>query len=223
MTQKMHYLGSTIGRKQIVALTGLGLSGFVLGHMAGNLLMFISPRAYNEYGHAITSSPIYIPIEIGLLAAFLFHGFIAIRLKYRNLRARTAKYAVQASGEKASDKVSSTMAVQGLIIAVFVILHLRTFKYGPIYEIDYGTGPIRDLFRLTVEVFNQPGYIVWYIAALLVLGLHLSHGIRSVFSTWGAYHPKYLTALKALAWGYAILVAGGFIAQPVYIYFFHQG
>ncbi len=223
MTQKMRYLGSTIGQKQIVALTGLGLSGFVLGHMAGNLLMFISPQAYNEYGHGITSSPLYLPIEIGLLAAFLFHVFVALRLKFKNLKARSDKYAVQATGEKASDKVSSTMATQGFIIAAFVILHLRTFKYGPVYMMDYGKGPIRDLFRVMVEVFNQPGYLVWYVATLLVLGLHLSHGIKSVFTTWGAYHPKYVPALKALAWGYAIIVVGGFLTQPIYIYFFHQG
>lgn len=223
MTQKLHYLGTTIGRKQVVALTGLGLAGFVMGHMAGNLLMFVSPQAYNEYGHGITTSPLYIPIEAGLLAAFLFHAFIAIRLKIRNAKARLNRYAVSASGEKAVDTVSSTMAIQGLIIAVFVILHLKTFKYGPVYMVDYGKGEIRDLFRIIVEVFQQPGYVVWYIAALVVLGLHLSHGIRSVFSTWGVYHPRYLMPLRALSWAYALIVAGGFIAQPIYVFFFHKG
>lgn len=223
MTQNPHYLGTTIGRKQVVALTGLGLAGFVMGHMAGNLLMFVSPQAYNEYGHGITSSPLYLPIEFGLLAAFLFHAAIAIRLKIRNVKARLSRYAVSASGEKAVDKVSGTMAVQGLIIGVFVLLHLRTFKYGPVYTVNYGGGEIRDLFRIIVEVFQSPGYVAWYIAALVVLGLHLSHGIRSVFSTWGVYHPRYLVPLKALAWAYGLIVAGGFIAQPIYVYFFYKG
>lgn len=222
MRQTLQYLATTIGRKQIVAVTGLALSGFVLGHMAGNLLMFVSPQAYNEYGHGITSGPLYLPIEIGLLSAFLFHAFIAIRLKIRNISARAKGYAVQPKGDKAADKVSSTMAIQGLIILVFVLLHLRTFKYGPIVMVDYGKGPIRDLFVLMVDVFNQPGYVIWYVAALLVLCLHLSHGIRSVFQTFGVHHPRYQPALKAAAWAYALIVAGGFIAQPIYIFFFYQ-
>jgi succinate dehydrogenase / fumarate reductase, cytochrome b subunit len=222
MMGKFQYFCSTIGRKQLVALTALGLSGFVMAHMAGNLLMFVSPQAYNEYGHGITHGALYLPLEFGLAAAFLVHAFIAIRLKVRNLGARGGRYAVSPSGEKAADRASSTMAVQGLIILVFVILHLKTFRFGTHYEVDYGEGPIRDLFRLVVEVFHSPGYTFWYIAALLILGAHLTHGIKSMFQTWGVHHPRLQPALKVLSWAYALIVAGGFIAQPVYVFFFHH-
>lgn len=222
MGQTWNYLATTIGRKQVVALTALGLSGFVLAHMLGNLLMFISPRAYNEYGHNITHGPIYELIEWGLVGAFAVHAFVALQLKVFNLRARPERYATSARGEKASSKVSSTMAIQGLLILVFVVLHLRTFKYGPHYTVDYGQGPIRDLFKLVVEVFQGPGAVVWYLAALMVLGLHLSHGIRSLFQTWGIHHPRYQCLLRGVAWLYALLVAGGFMAQPIFVYFFYQ-
>jgi len=222
MKQKFCFLRSTIGRKQVVAVTGLGLSIFVLTHMAGNLLMFVSAQAYNEYGHALVSNPLFILAELGLLAAFLFHAGVAIRLQVVNRLARPQSYAVSASGEKGTDLVSKTMAVQGLIILVFVVLHLIKFKWGPEYTVDYGKGPIRDLHRLVVEVFSSPGNVGWYILCLVVLGLHLSHGIKSVLQTFGLHHPAYQCKIKVLAVGYAVAVAVGFIAQPVYMFFFYK-
>lgn len=223
MKEKFSFLRSTIGRKQVVALTGGGLSLFVLSHMAGNLLMFVSPQAYNEYGHSLVSNPLFIFAELGLLVAFLFHAAIAIRLQILNRMARPQGYAVSPQGEKGTDPISKTMAIQGLIILAFVVLHLLKFKWGSYYSVDYGKGPIRDLFRLVVEVFAEPGYVVWYILCLLVLGLHLSHGIKSALQTFGLHHPAHQSKIKVLAIGYAIAVAGGFIAQPVYMFFFYQG
>ncbi len=223
MKEKFSFLRSTIGRKQVVALTGLGLSLFVLTHMAGNLLMFVSPQAYNEYGHALVTNPLFIFAELGLLAAFLFHALVAIRLQILNRSARPNGYAVTAKGEKATDPISKTMAIQGLIILVFVILHLIKFKWGAHYTVDYGKGPIRDLHRLVVEVFAEPGYVAWYILCLVALGLHLSHGIKSALQTFGLHHPAYQCRIKLLAIGYAVAVAGGFIAQPIYMFFFFKG
>jgi succinate dehydrogenase / fumarate reductase, cytochrome b subunit len=223
MNHKFCYIKSTIGQKQLVAFTGLGLALFVLSHMLGNLLMFKSAQAYNEYGHALVNNPLIYVAEAGLIAAFVAHAVIAIRLQILNRRARPERYAVSAFGEKATDKASQTMAIQGLIILVFVVLHIRTFKYGPVYSVDYGNGPIRDLHRLIVEVFQAPGYVTWYILALLVLGLHLSHGIKSVLQTFGAHHPSYQLKIKWAACAYAMVVAGGFIAQPIYMFFFYRG
>ncbi|MGE0763209.1 MAG: succinate dehydrogenase cytochrome b subunit [Bdellovibrionales bacterium] len=223
MTQKSGFLQSTIGRKQLVALTGLGISLFVLGHMAGNLLMFVSPQAYNEYGHAIISNKLIYAIELGLAAAFLGHAFVALRLQFLNRGARPQRYAMTPNGEKKPAAASQTMAIQGTILLVFIILHLRTFKYGPYYEVDYGQGPIRDLFRLMAEVFQGPGYVAWYVVAMIVLGLHLSHGIRSLLQTVGVHHPQHQGKIKCLAYGYALLVSIGFISQPIFMLFFYKG
>lgn len=222
MTKNFSYWRVTIGQKQIVAATGLGLALFVLSHMAGNLLMFKSPQAYNEYGHALVSNPLFFLAEGGLIAAFLFHASIAIRLQFINKAARPVAYAASPTGAKATDPVSKTMAIQGMIILVFVLLHLWTFKYGPHYEVDYGKGPIRDLFKLVTEVFQSPGYIAWYSFSLIVLGLHLSHGIKSVLQTFGIHHPAYQNHIKLAAVLYALLVAGGFLSQPIYMFFFYK-
>lgn len=223
MTGKAHYFCSSIGRKQIVGLTGLGLSVFVLTHMLGNLLIFIGPQAYNEYSHSLISNPLIYIAEAGLLAIFLTHLGIAMSLVVKNKLARPQGYAVCASGEKATELVSKSMWIQGLVIFVFTVLHLITFKFGQHYVVDYGKGEIRDLYRLVYEVFHQPIYVGWYIIALITLGMHLSHGIKSAIQTWGVHHPKHQCLIKAVSFLYATLVAGGFLSQPLYIFLFNRG
>lgn len=217
------YWQTTIGQKQLVALTGMGLSLFVFMHMAGNLLMFISPQKYNEYGHGLVSNPLFIFAELGLLAAFLGHVVLAMRMTRKNWKARPEAYTVKANGEKGTDFISKSMWLQGLVIFVFLILHVITFKYGPYYAVNYGSGEIRDLFRVIVEAFKQPLYVAWYIVALLVLGLHLSHGVKSTIQTLGLFQPRYQCLIKVISIGFALAVAGGFIAQPIYVFFFYEG
>lgn len=223
MSQKASFFQSTIGRKQVVAVAGLALAGFVLSHMAGNLLLFVSPQAYNEYSHALVSNKLIYVAELGLLAFFVAHGFLAIGLQLRNWGSRPQRYAVVSNGEKGTSNISRTMAIQGVLIFIFVVLHLITFKFGPYYEADYGKGPIRDIFRVVAETFQSPGYVGWYVLMMVVLGLHLSHGVKSMLQTLGVHHPHYQSKIKALSYGYAILVAGGFILQPLYMLFIYKG
>ena len=223
MMRNHSYLKSTIGRKQIVAVTGLGLALFVLAHMAGNMLIFISPEAYNLYGHKLTSNPLIYVAEAGLLAIFLFHLGLAIKLTFENRSARKQTYAKAASGDKATSWIQKTMIHQGLLILVFVILHLLTFKYGTTTYVEIEGEKVRDLHSLIIEVFHMPIYVYGYLFALFVLGLHLSHGISSSIQTLGFHHPKYQSKIKCASWIYAIVVAGGFISQPIYVYFFHAG
>lgn len=218
-----YILKSTIGRKQIVGLAGLGLSLFVLSHMMGNLLVFIDPQTYNEYGHALVSNKLIYAIEVGLLGLFLAHLILALILTKRNSDARPQKYQMSATGEKSTSFVTKTMWHQGIIILVFVFYHLVTFKFGTHYVIDYGSGPIRDLFRLMVEVFKNPLYVAWYVFCLLILGLHLGHGVSSTLQTLGLHHPKYLSLIKRIGHVYAVTVCLGFISTPLYIFFFWSG
>lgn len=213
----------SISRKQLVGVTGLALSLFVLTHMAGNLLILVSAQKYNEYSHALVTNPFLFLAEAALLAAFLAHLAIALRLARSNRVARGSRYAVLANGAKGTSPVQRSLWVQGLVILVFVILHLTTFKYGPHYEVNYGAGPIRDLHRLAIEVFSQPGYVAWYLVALVVLGLHLSHGVGSTFQTLGLNHPRYNCLIKVFGRAYALIVTAGFLSQPIYVFFFHRG
>ena len=211
---------STIGRKQVVGLMGLGLSLFVLGHMMGNLLIFVSPQVYNQYGHALVSNKFIYFIEAGLLGVFLIHLILALILTKRNSETRPQKYQVGSSGEKGTSFVTKTMWHQGIIILVFVVYHLITFKFGEEYVINYGSGSIRDLFRLMVEVFKNPFYVVWYVFCLLILGMHLGHGVSSTLQTLGFHHPKYTPIVEKIGHVYAVIVCVGFISTPVYIFFF---
>jgi succinate dehydrogenase / fumarate reductase cytochrome b subunit len=205
-----------------MGLSGLIWTGFVLAHMAGNLLIFVGPDAYNSYGHAITSGKIIYVAEALLVLALLTHVFLAISLTRQNRAARPMGYAKAAPPQKAAAFGSKTMIVQGTIILVFVILHLATFKYGPGTADGYVTTvdgvQMRDLARLMYEVFHQPGYVAWYVVALVLLGIHLRHGVASVFHSFGLLHPAYQHGIKVFAMIYSVVVAAGFIAQPIYIF-----
>jgi len=217
----MNYFSSTIGRKQMVGVAGLGLSLFVLVHMAGNLLMFVSAEAYNKYGHALTSTPLIYVAEAGLIAIFLIHLVIAIVLTLKNKGAKGSNYAV--SPKKTSSSFASrTMWAQGIIIIGFVILHLITFKFGKYIETSYDGVVMRDLFSLMVEVFKDPIYTFSYFGVLVLLGMHLSHGLASSFQTLGWNGERYDQKIKMIGHAYALLVTIGFISQPFYIFFIYQ-
>ncbi len=213
------WMCSTIGRKQLVGVTGLGLSLFLLTHMAANMLILFSAEAYNKYSHALITNPLLPVAELGLVGIFVLHLFLAIRLQIMNWGARDTRYAVMSNGEKGTSWIQRSMWAQGLLILVFAILHLITFKYGTHYSVNYDGVEMRDLHRLVVEVFQEPGYVVWYIVALIVLGLHLSHGVGSSFQTLGIHHPRYQKAIRVFSIAYALIVIGGFLSQPIYVFF----
>lgn len=223
MGSLLRLANSTIGSKSLVGITGLGLSLFVLSHMAGNLLILVDPKAYNLYGHALVTNPFIYVAEAGLIVLFVAHLVKAILLTLKNHQARPQKYAVASSGDKKTSAVTKTMWAQGLVIFVFLILHLITFKYGETYEVIYDGQTVRDLHRLVVEVFAQPGYVIGYFISMLVLGFHLSHGVSSAFQTLGFNHPHYTPMIKKFSLFYGIVVAGGFIAQPLYVFLIYKG
>jgi succinate dehydrogenase / fumarate reductase cytochrome b subunit len=213
------FLGSTVGKKYLMGLSGLVWAGFVLAHMAGNLLIFVSHDAYNAYGHAITSGKIIYVAEALLVVAFLVHVYTAISLTIANRTAKEQKYAVAAKGKKRVSLASRTMGVQGTLILAFLIYHLITFKYGTHYETTVDGVPMRDLARLMAEVFQSPAYVGWYVVCLILLGFHLSHGVGSSFQSLGLMEGSYRGTWKKLSYGYAVVVALGFIAQPLYLFF----
>lgn len=185
------FLKSTIGRKQLVATAGLGLALFVFTHMAGNMLILVSPKAYNLYGHALITNPLIYVAEAGLVGIFFLHAILAIVLTVRNFCSRKTRYA-KAPKEKTRPKLfSSTMWFQGLIILAFVVLHLFTFKYGTMYTIEYDGEVVRDLHRLVVEVFSKPVYVWGYIISMLIMFAHLAHGFSSVFQSLGITRLTY--------------------------------
>lgn len=213
------FVKSTVGRKYIMGISGLVWMGFVLSHMAGNMLILVSPDLYNAYGHAIVSNkPLLYGAESVLVLALIVHVMTAISLTIENRKARGSRYAVSASGDKASTLASRTMGMQGSVVLAFIILHLATFKYGTHYDTTVNGVQMRDLHRLIVEVFQQPGYVLWYVVALILLMFHLSHGASSIFQSFGFLERKMQKGLRKFAWTYAIIVVAGFLSQPAYVF-----
>lgn len=214
------FFKSTIGRKQLVAIAGLGLALFVFSHMAGNMLILVNPKAYNLYGHTLITNPLIYFAEAGLVTIFFLHAILAIVLALKNWNSRGTRYA--SGSQKTKPKLfSSTMWFQGLVIFAFVILHLLTFKYGKHYTINYDGLEVRDLHRLVVEVFEQPVYVVGYVFALLLMFAHLAHGFGSVFQSLGICPVKYGSTINKISFLYSFVVVGGFLSQPLYVYFIY--
>lgn len=219
MSKCKAYLTSSIGKKQVVALTGLGLSGFVLMHMSGNLFLFLGPEMYNLYAHKMITNPLLYPAEIGLVLLFVIHLSMALKLAYENRVARGVKPSqLPSSCEKRASFASRTMVLTGLLILTFAVLHLKDFKYGDYYTVTYDGVEMRDLYKLVAEEFSETGHVAFYCFSMVVLFLHLSHGIAGAFQSLGAASVRN-QRLKKIAIGFAILVAGGFISQPLVFYF----
>lgn len=223
MSAKKSFFCATIIRKVTVGISGLGLCGFVLMHMLGNLLIFLGPEAYNHYSYVLISNPLLPIAEIGLLGLFFGHVILAVGLTLRNRCARPQRYAVAANGEKGTSLIQKSLIAQGIVILVFVVWHLLTFKYGPHYEVTYNGVVMRDLYRLVLEVFQSPLYVFGYVFAVTLLLFHLTHGFASSLQTLGFNHPKYNCFVKRLSVGFGLLVGLGFIAQPLYVFIFHPG
>lgn len=212
------FLTSPVGRKILMALTGLLLSGFLVMHLAGNFLLFAGADAFNEYSHALTSNPLIYLAEAALLTLFVAHFASGILLYRKNQIARPVPYERQESAGHTTEKTraSTWMIYSGIFLLAFVPLHIKAFKFGTYYE-TAGAEPIRDLQRLVVETFANPLYVLFYVAAMVIIGFHLYHGVGSAFQSLGIYYRK---GYLAFGRGFAIVIAGGFLVLPILLYLF---
>lgn len=219
MTRRAKVFSSSIGTKLVIALTGIGLFLYLILHLAGNVLVFFGPRVFNQYSHTLISNPLVVPVEIGLLIIFLIHIFKTVTMWLANQRARPVSYERKAWAGGASRKTvaSTTMIVTGVIILLFVVIHVRTFKYGAEYFVaDSG---IRDLYRLEAENFSSPLAVLFYIVAVMLVGFHLWHGVASAFQSLGADHHRYTPAILWIGKLFAVIIAAGFIIIPLWVHF----
>jgi succinate dehydrogenase / fumarate reductase, cytochrome b subunit len=217
MATRWTVLGSLITTKLIIGVTGILLFLYLIIHIAGNVIVFFGPETFNSYSHALISNPLVVPVEIGLLAVFLIHLFKAIRMTFQNHRARPTKYENKkwAGGASQKSLASSSMIVTGLALLIFVPLHVLTFKYGPYY--DYGNG-VRDLYRLEVENFRSPTAVGLYVLAMVLVGLHLWHGVPSSFQSLGVDGPRFTPFIRKFGKVSAVVIAGGFIAITLWVF-----
>lgn len=213
-----HYFRSSIGRKHLVAITGLLLCGFLVGHLSGNLLLMVGPDAFNIYAHKLISlgALLYV-IEGGLGLVFLVHMYLAIRLNVENYKAR-GKYQMKKRTGRGTTLMSASMPWTGLVLLVFIILHLKNLKFGSYYPTEVDGVQMRDLYRTTLEYFQNPVSVIWYVFAMACAGLHTAHGFASAFQSLGLNHGKYYSKIKMISYLYAIVIGGGFAVLSVWAY-----
>ena len=217
------YFSSSVGTKLLIGITGLLLFLYLILHLAGNALIFAGPEIFNEYAHRLISNPFIIPIEIALLLVFVIHVFKAGRMWIANRAARPVPYRKKVYAGHTSRKslASSTMIVSGLILLLFVIVHVNQFKFGSYYQ-TVADATVRDLHRTEIEVFRQPLWVAFYVVCMVLVGMHLRHGIASGFQSLGLDHPLYTRRLTRWGIVLAIVIAGGFAAIPLWVYLTQQ-
>ena len=209
MNWLFNVLGSSIGKKLLMAVTGLGFCGFLAAHLAGNLVIFSGEEAFNLYAESLHRlGPIITFLELGLLLFALIHVSIGITLFYQNLTARPVRYCVNRSAGGRS-LGSRTMPYTGILLLAFVIIHLIDFHF-----VDK-TGT--TIYNIVENAFNGPIYVAIYVFAVIVAAVHISHGLWSAFQTLGANHPKYMPLVRTMGIVFCLVVGVGFGLIPIYM------
>jgi succinate dehydrogenase / fumarate reductase cytochrome b subunit len=198
-------------------VTGLLLFLYLILHIGGNAIVFLGPDTFNAYSQTLLTNPLIAPIELGLLLVFLLHVYKTIAMYLANQKARPIPYAKKKWAGPPSRKTiaSSTMIFSGLWLLIFVIIHVRTFKYG----IEYQRAGMRDLYRLEMENFSNPLTVGLYVVSMLVVGSHLWHGATSALQSLGADSPRWAPRILIAGRVAAVLIALGFIAIALWAYF----
>ena len=217
----LDYLKSSIGKKQIVAATGLLLILFVMGHLAGNLLILVGPKAYNGYAKILISlRPGLYFIEAGLALIFFIHVWTTLLLIHDNLRARPIQYARYEPKGK-NTLLARLMPISGTILVAFVIWHLMDFTFTD-HEGSrsiLADGKNYGLYGLVVNTLSIPVHSLFYILAMMSLGLHLSHGVESFIQTFGWQNTQIAPVLIKISNYFGIFIAFSYSLIPIYILF----
>lgn len=210
-------LDSSVGRKALMALTGLALLVFLVGHLAGNLTLFADAdgTAFDAYVEKLKSFGVLVYVaEVGLVLLFSAHIALAVRLTLQNREARRQKYVVRAThGQQTPASIS--MIVTGLVVGGFLVKHLLDFRFDEEFEARPA--------GLVKEKLHGAGTALIYLLGMVVLAIHLSHGIRSAFQSLGANHPRWNTVLERTGQALAVLIAVGFALFPAYFLFLWDG
>jgi succinate dehydrogenase / fumarate reductase cytochrome b subunit len=192
-----------------MAITGLGFIGFLAGHLAGNLTIYGGKDAFNSYAeHLHALGPLLTLAEIVLLTFAVIHVAVGLYLFYQNYTARPVRYAVNKAGGGRTIG-SQTMPYTGILMLLFIVFHLLNFSF---VDKTHTT-----IFEIVKNAFSNPLYVITYVAAMIVVAVHVSHGFWSAFQTIGANHPKYMPIIQVAGIVFSILVGVGFGFIPIYI------
>jgi succinate dehydrogenase / fumarate reductase cytochrome b subunit len=219
---KLHQ--TTIGKKVIMAITGLIWIGFVAGHMFGNLKVYTGAEHFNEYAEGLRtlgapilghSQGLWV-VRLIIIAAVALHVWAALTLNARNKSARPVKYTQHR--KLRGDAATLTMIYGGIAIGLFILFHLMHFTWGVLVHPDFRA---TDAYHNVIVGFQSYGYVpvIIYLIALVALAFHLYHGTWSMFQTIGLNNKNYDKLLHGLAWLAAIVIPVGFATVPLGVIF----
>lgn len=210
MTRVMSLWDTTIGKKAVMAVTGVILFGYVIAHVLGNLQFFLGPEKINAYARFLHSTPSLLwGTRVVLLVSVLFHIVAAAQLKARARAARPIAYRMRRNVD--SSYASRSMILSGFVLAGFIVFHLLDLTTGHANP-DFVPG---DVYGNVMATFSRAWAAALYVVSMVALASHLYHGVWSLFQSLGASHPAYTPRLKRFAVAAAILIALGFVSIPV--------
>ncbi len=215
MNPFFRFINSSVGKKLLMSLTGIFLSIFLIEHLAGNLLLLKDDggESFNAYAKFMGGNPIIRIMEVGLLGIILLHIINGIRLWLENRNARDKKYDTYKLSENTTFE-ARMMKVSAALVLLFLVVHLRKFWYPARFQNEH------DIASLVYYTFQQPFYVIFYLASLFVVGYHLRHGFQSAFQTLGIRIKTYQTIIEFIAVLFWLVIPIGFAVIPLYIYFF---
>jgi succinate dehydrogenase / fumarate reductase cytochrome b subunit len=227
MSWLTNFLFSSIGRKLIMSLTGIFLILFLFVHLIGNFQLMADDggESFNLYAKMMTTNPLIKVISYGNYFFIILHAIMGIMMWLQNKSARGSKYAVTTTANTSYS--SRNMAWFGIIIFVFIVLHMIAFwgtmHFGTLPLETYGTETdVKNLYVIVQDAFSKLGVVIFYVVCMIVIALHLNHGFQSAFQTLGLNHKKYTPIIKGLGAAYSILIPLGFAIIPVFMFLFRN-
>ena len=212
LTQALRFYDSPIGKKVVMALTGVILFGFVLGHMAGNLQVFLGRQVFDHYAELLRANPALLWGVRGVLfVSVILHITASIQLIALKQKARPVAYQKKEAVD--SSLASRTMTWSGPLLAVFIVYHLLHMTFGTVHP-SFEEGHVYDN---VISGFRVVPVAIAYVLAMILLGMHLNHGLWSMFQSLGIGHPRYSAGFRRFANIFSVLVVLGFISIPIAI------
>jgi len=210
---------SSIGKKLIMALTGLFLISFLVIHCTINAMIFLNDEGetFSHWGHFMGTNPIIRTLEIGLVLGFLFHIIQGLLLLKENNAARPVKYSTVKPPAN-SKWYSRSMGLLGTIILLFLIMHTSHF-WIPNRTNQFVEGEELPLYKMMLEIFQNPIVVIFYVIGCFSLFWHLLHGFASAFQSLGLNHVKYNGVISFVGAAFSIVVSLIFALMPIAIYF----
>lgn len=221
-TKALTLTDTTLGKKVVMAVSGIILFGFVIGHMLGNLQVYLGPKPFNEYAHFLHTTPTLLwGTRVVLLLAVAAHIVSAVQLATLNKSARPRRYRVTKS--VATTYAARTMIISGPLLLLYILYHLAHFTLGYTNGLGYDHNALdpngmRDAYSAVVTSFKVPWCVGIYVVAQVMLGLHLYHGAWSMFQSLGLNHKRYNETLRSAASAIALATVAGFLAVPIGVY-----